>query len=127
MQVFLQIISNKRTLKDWPLNVYERPEYNPVTKEIEKFDYTIRETSDAYATKCVAKTTKKPKKVKLGRPKRRRKVEFEKKVPLGELKSCVNETTNLLKLFVNSKSEISLDLRKVVQNQLILRSVVNSA
>lgn len=114
-------------LKEWPINVHERPEYNATTNEIEKFDYSIREISKLYTPKTESKSTapKRARKVKrYGPPKRRRRALIEKRVPLRELRACVTETTSLVR-HVAGKLELNSDLERFVLNQSILCTLLN--
>ncbi|CAG9855946.1 unnamed protein product [Phyllotreta striolata] len=129
--------------KEWPVNVHERPEYNPVTNNIESFDYTIREIQETASVfkkpKTDAVVPKKPIKKKPVAVRRRTRTPKEtKKSPIEELKPLVNTTTDMLKdYFVNSKKHKDLVSTKsdicsfenkleILKNQAFLFAIVNN-
>ncbi|KAG5894048.1 hypothetical protein JTB14_037892 [Gonioctena quinquepunctata] len=127
--------------KEWPVNVHERPEYNPVTKKIESLDYTIRDIQNNSAAKRAKVASnlarKKPKRKVVRKSKSRVEPEVEK-VPIETLKPLVNSTTDMLKnYFVISKKHKDLtnfesnictfeNKLEILKNQALLFSVVNN-
>ncbi|XP_057663963.1 uncharacterized protein LOC130898583 isoform X2 [Diorhabda carinulata] len=131
--------------KEWPVNVHERPEYNATTKKIEPFDYTIRDIQ-----KTATITTKLKEKEVIVRKNPKRKPTTRRKpkptiapeppretVPISELKSVINSTTEMLKnYFFNSKKHQDLISKssvctlenkvKVLRNQAFLFAIVNN-
>ncbi|KAJ8963573.1 hypothetical protein NQ314_005547 [Rhamnusium bicolor] len=134
--------SPNENLKQWPVNVHDRPEYNTLTKKIETFDYTIREIQKKATKKPRIETVpirRKSKKKYFTKKRKPRLVEV-KKIPIEELKTLVNATTALLRdFFISTKESRALtnaDIRKseicnpenhfeVLRNQTLLFSVVN--
>ncbi|XP_072389242.1 uncharacterized protein [Diabrotica undecimpunctata] len=137
--------------KEWPVNVHERPEYNPETKKIEAFDYTIREIQNISGTSEPSEMPKKTKKdqtaarngtKKKPRARRSRKpaspVAARETVSLDPLKPLINSTTDMLKQYFISTRE-SQDIIKtesplctfenkveILRNQAFLFAIVNN-
>lgn len=131
------------TLKQWPVNAHERPEYNSETKKIEAFDYTIREIQKKAPNKKPRLETvpvrRKSKKKYFTRKRKSRVVEV-KKIPITELKPLVNSTTQMLRDFFKSCKEAKDIIKRediytekcslenkleIFKNQIILFSLVN--
>uniref|UniRef100_A0A6P7FXT7 Uncharacterized protein LOC114335268 isoform X1 n=1 Tax=Diabrotica virgifera virgifera TaxID=50390 RepID=A0A6P7FXT7_DIAVI len=141
--------------KEWPVNVHERPEYNPETKKIEAFDYTIREIQNTSGNSEPSEMPKKTKKDqaparngarKKPRVRRSRKqaspwaspVAVRETVSLDPLKPLINSTTDMLKQYFISTRE-NQDIIKtisplctfenkveILRNQAFLFAIVNN-
>ncbi|XP_066157851.1 uncharacterized protein [Euwallacea fornicatus] len=127
-------VTEKKPPKGWPINVFERPEYNPLTNKIEPFDYTIREIQNKQVKKkSRVETCVKPKKSKkkyftrIRKPKTSKPVE---KVPVQELSDLVTTTFHMVGRFVRDNKEnlqggSNSNFNTLIGNQATLMALVN--
>ncbi|XP_066260637.1 uncharacterized protein [Euwallacea similis] len=126
--------TEKKPPKEWPINVFERPEYNPLTNKIQPFDYTIREIQNKQVKKKPrVETCIKPKKSKkkyftrIRRPKANKPVE---KVPVQQLSDLVTTTFHMVGGFLRDNREnlqggSKSNFNILIGNQAILMALVN--
>lgn len=110
-------VTSNENFKEWPVNAYERPEYNPETKKIEPFDYTIRKIQVSQTQqvqekkKCyievAPKIRRKSKKKYFIRKRRPKNSKIEKKVPVEDLKVTVKSTFDFVSDFFKLYSKDS--------------------
>ncbi|XP_050302669.1 uncharacterized protein LOC126740610 isoform X2 [Anthonomus grandis grandis] len=119
--------------KEWPLNVYERPEYCEDTGRIEPFDYSIRNIENKQVKKrsvsCLETCPKekpKPKKKYVYRKRRSKVKKTIDKVPLDDsLRELVKTTYDMLNEFNQEKKLTGCD--ELVQNQAVLLGVLEQS
>ncbi|KAJ8976213.1 hypothetical protein NQ317_008094 [Molorchus minor] len=110
--------TTNENFKQWPVNAHERPEYNTETKQIEAFDYTIREIQKK------APIRKKPRLETVPRycaRKRKPRVLEIKKAPVADLKEVVDSTTEFLLQYFKNRKEI-----EKLEHPVALKSVLTT-
>ncbi|KAF7279273.1 hypothetical protein GWI33_007470 [Rhynchophorus ferrugineus] len=112
--------SSNAIYKEWPINAYERPEFDPRTRKIEPFDLSIRQIKNQQEKKkCYLETVPKPKK----KPKKkyfirkRRMIKPEKKVAVIELKETIATTFDLVCDFFKANLEDNTKERSAFFNK----------
>lgn len=124
------------TLKEWPINCYERPEFNSNTNKIEPFDFTIREIQTNQQKKKqrleTTTTAKRKSKKKYFIRKRKPKVKKAEKISVNELQTVVDSTFDLLSGFLKVLSQhgrqntVCKDgVYDLLKNQTSLMAVIN--
>ncbi|KAJ8917533.1 hypothetical protein NQ315_005582 [Exocentrus adspersus] len=136
-------IEPAEVFKEWPVNAHERPVFNTETKKVEALDYTVSEVEKKTSFKKPRWETvpvKKKSKKKYGTRRRNPRVVVPKKIPIADLQSLVNSTTEMLKdFFVHCKESRALlrnedrnadvcnpeNSLEIFKTQVILFSLVN--